>query len=280
MLSRRTFIKNLATAGTACAIIPEQLFAAPAMKEIGIQLYTIRDLVAQDLAGTLEKLAEIGFQTIETANYQDGKFYGLEPAKFQSLVKGIGLNPLSSHSSLTTENIAKTVDDTAAAGMKYLVQPSIPAPKRQTLDHYRKIAAELNEMGEVCNKSGLTLGYHNHAYEFEVMEGKVPYNILLEETEADLVTMQLDTYWVLYGGYRPEDYFNNFPGRFKLWHVKDMTDGESRESTEIGSGRIDFSSLFSLKKKAGLEHLFIEQEDFKMDPWKSLAKSWKYLNNL
>ena len=280
MQTRRTFIRNVTAAGTLCAFYPGNLMANPFKKEIGIQLYTIRDLVAKDLVGSLEKLAAIGYKTIETAGYGDGKFYGYAPAEFHSLVNGIGLKAVSSHSSLTLDNIEKTIEDTAAAGMQYLVQPSIPGDQRKTPDDYRKVAESLNRMGELCNKAGLVLGYHNHAFEFEKMDDELPYDLLLKETDPDLVTMQLDTYWMVYGGYKPEDYFRDYPGRFKLWHVKDMAAGENRESTEIGSGIIDFPGLFSMRKKAGLECILVEQEEFRMDPWDSLAISWKYLNQL
>ena len=280
MLPRRTFLKNLTAAGALCAMNPMDLLANPFKKDIGIQLYSIRDLVNKDLAGSLQKLAEIGYSTIETAGYQDGKFYGHEPSAFHELAGNAGLNALSSHSSLSLENIEKTIDDTAKAGMKYLVQPSIPQNRRQTLDDYKAIAGELNKMGELSQKAGLTLGYHNHAFEFEMMDGKVPYDILLDETEADLVTMQLDTYWILYGGYQPKVYFKKYPGRFKMWHIKDMAAGEKKESTEIGNGILDFPSMFKMRKKAGMECIFVEQEEFTMDPWESLAISWNYLNNL
>ena len=270
----------MAATGTMVALNPSELLALPGDKEIGIQLYSIRDLVESDLTGSLEKLAAIGYKTIETAHYQDRKFYGMEPGAFKDLVDNTGLKALSSHSSLNLENIEQAVEDTAKAGMKYLVQPSIPADRRKTIDDYKTIAGELNEMGEVCRKAGLILGYHNHAFEFEKIDDKVPYDILLENTDADLVTMQIDTYWIHYGGYSAEEYFKKYPGRFKMWHIKDMVDGEGKESTEIGSGVLDFQAIYKLRKKAGMECMIVEQEHFRMDPWESLAISWNYLNNL
>lgn len=280
MVSRRTFVKSVTAAAALSTISPTNLFANPVKKEIGIQLYTIRDLVNESLTGSLVKLKEIGFTTIETAGYNDGKFYNMEPGNFRNMVMDIGLNPLSSHSSFSPENIKKTVDDTMNAGMKYLVMPSIPAEKRKSIDDYKLISDELNQMGDVCKQAGLQLGYHNHAFEFEMMDGIVPYNILLDRTDAGLVTMQLDTYWMVYGGFQPVDYFNKFPGRFKLWHVKDMAAGEGRESTEIGNGILDFPSMFEKRKVAGLQYIFLEQEDFTMDPWLSLGKSISYLQGL
>ncbi len=279
MLTRRTFIRNVAAAGTLCAVNPSSLMAAGAM-DIGLQLYSIRDLVRDDLPGTLEKLAGIGYRTVETAGYGDRKFYGYAPAEFKSLAEGLGLRALSSHSGVNPGNIGHTIEDALSAGMQYVVLPSIPAERRKTIDDYKTIAAELNAMGEKCSEAGLTLGYHNHAFEFEAMDGMIPYDVLLQETEADLVTMQIDTYWIRYGGYEAVDYFRKYPGRFKMWHIKDMAVGESRESTEIGSGTLDFPAIFKLRKKAGMECVFVEQEEFRMDPWESLAISWNYLNNI
>ncbi len=270
----------MAASGTMVALNPAELFALPEVKEIGIQLYSIRDLVENELPGSLQKLAAIGYRTIETAHYQDGKFYGMNPAAFKELVESTGLRALSSHSSLSLDNIESAVEDAVKAGMKYLVLPSIPADRRKTIDDYKTIAGELNQMGEVCRMAGLILGYHNHAFEFEKIDDQIPYDVLLENTDAELVTMQIDTYWIHYGGYSSEEYFKKFPGRFKMWHIKDMVDGEGKESTEIGSGILDFQSIYKLRKKAGMECMIVEQEHFEMDPWESLAISWKYLNNL
>jgi sugar phosphate isomerase/epimerase len=280
MLQRRTFLKNAAALGAITLIEPQRIFAMPVKKQIGIQLYTIRDLVAEDFIGSMKKLASIGFNTIETAGYKDRKFYGYDPREFNKIVLDLGLNPLSSHSFLTPENIAETVEDTNKAGMKYLVQPFIPDGMRTGIDSYKNVAAQLNEMGEVCNPAGITLGYHNHAFEFERMDDLLPYDVLLEETDPGLVAMQLDTYWMVYGGYEPTEYFERYPGRFKLWHVKDMASGENRKTTEVGSGIIDFKQIFKLRKKAGMEALFLEQEEFSMDPWKSLEISCRYLKGL
>lgn len=273
-------MKGMAAAGVVAAIHPHELFANPSRKQIGIQLYTIREQVNDDLQGSLRKLAQIGYSTIETAGYNNRKFYNYSPTDFKGLVANFGLTAMSSHSSLSPDTIGQAVDDTREAGMRYLVQPSLPAEKRKTADDYHQVAEELNKMGEVCSKAGITLAYHNHAFEFEKIDGQLPYDILLEETEPGLVTMQLDTYWMVYGGYDPVEYFRNFPGRFKLWHVKDMAKSDKKESTEIGSGQLDFISIFKERETAGLEHVFVEQEHFQMDPWESLNISFRYLQRL
>ncbi|MCD4695852.1 MAG: TIM barrel protein [Bacteroidales bacterium] len=280
MITRRNFVKGIAATGAMSLLPNDHLFALPREKTIGIQLYTIRDLVKNDFNGSMQKLAEIGFNTIETAGYSERKFYGFVPGEFNTVVKDFGLEPISSHSYLTPDNIGQTIEDTVGAGMKYLVQPYIPGDIRKTMDDWKKIADDLNLMGEKCKKAGITLGYHNHAFEFEKIEEQLPYDLLLDSTESDLVTFQLDTYWMVYGGYNPVQYFKKYRGRFKLWHVKDMADTEKRESTEIGNGILDFPEIFEMRKKAGMEYYFLEQEDFTMDPWNSLTISINYLKFL
>jgi len=280
MTNRRNFIKGLAAATAAGLIIPEKLFAMPKGKTIGIQLYTIREMVNKDFTGTLKILSEIGYNSVEAAGYGDRKFYGFEPQEYAKICKDYGMLPISSHSGINLENAEFVIEDTAKAGMSYLVLPSIPKEKRQTLEDYKHLAEEFNLIGEKCNKSGLKFGYHNHAFEFEKIEDQVPYDILLETTDPDLCFMQVDLFWMVYGGFDPFNYFKRYPGRFELWHVKDMDKSEQRESTEIGQGIIDFPELFRKQKKSGMKYYFVEQEEFKMDMVESITMSYDYLNAL
>lgn len=280
MVSRRSFIKGVAAAGTLAAAFPKNVLANSPAIQIGIQLYTIRDLVKEDFLGSMKILADIGFNTIETAGYSDRKFYGYEPAEFNRTVSEFGIEPISSHSYVTRANISETIEDTAKSGMKYLVQPYVPEAIRKSLDDYKRIADDLNSFGELCKTSGLTFAYHNHNFEFEKIESVIPYNLLLESTDPELVTMELDTYWMVYGGYQPQDYFNNFPGRFKLLHIKDMAEGGGKKSTEIGSGMINFPEIFEMKDLSGMQYFFLEQEEFEMGVWESLAQSFEYMKSL
>jgi sugar phosphate isomerase/epimerase len=250
------------------------------VKYIGIQLYTLHEQVKEDFMGSLRKISRIGYNSIEAAGYSDGKFYGYLPKEYKKIIIDQGMVPVSSHASVNTLDAQRVIDDTLEAGHKYLVLPSIPAAQRISLDHYRKIAEQFNEIGEACNASGLKFGYHNHAFEFESLEGSIPYEVLLDETQPELVTMQLDFYWMVYGGGNPMDYFVRYPGRFGLWHVKDMDNKINKESTEIGNGIIDWPNIFMEKKMTGMEFFFLEQEHFKMDAFKSIEKSYQYLANL
>jgi sugar phosphate isomerase/epimerase len=280
MQKRRDFIKTVSAAALAGLAIPKHLLAMKNKKTIGIQLYTIRDLVKEDFTGTLSLISDIGYRSVEAAGYSNRKFYGYMPKEYKAIVEDYGLIPLSSHSMFSPADAQKTIDDTLEAGMSYLVIPSLPKEKRQTTDDYKRIADDFNSIGERCNKSGLSFGYHNHAFEFKKLNGVVPYNILLENTEPDFVMMQLDLYWVVYGGYNPVEYFQMYPGRFKLWHVKDMDDTAEMESTEVGKGIINFQQIFRKQKQAGLEYVFVEQESFKREPEESIAISYHYLKNL
>ncbi len=280
MTTRRNFIKTLSAATALTMLSPTELIAMPKNKYIGIQLYTIREKLKEDFDGTIKKIAKIGFNSIETAGYSEGKFYGYSPKDFLKYTNDIGLKALSSHADVQWNNIDQMIDHTLEAGMEYLVKPWLNSDQRKSIDDYKKRAEEFNKIGEKCKKAGLRFAYHNHAFEFESINGQIPYDVLLNNTEADLLTMQLDTYWMIYGGYQPLDYFNKYPGRFELLHIKDMDDTDKRESTEIGMGIIDFPEIFAANKKSGMKYFFLEQEAFKMDVFKSLEISYAYLRAL
>ena len=281
MQNRRRFIKNVTAVAAASLVMPKNLLAMSDQKIIGIQLYTIRDLVNEDFEGTLETLADIGYRSVEAAGYSNRKFYNLYPKEYKTIVESFGLMPLSTHSNVKLSNASMVIDDTLEAGMNYLIVPSMPQENRKTLDGYKKLAEEFNLIGEMCRISGLTFGYHNHAFEFKKIKDIVPYNVLLENTDAELVTLQLDLYWMIYGGFRPVDYFGRFPGRFKLWHVKDMDKRNDEETTEVGQGIINFQSIFRKKDQAGMEYAFVEQEHFTTDDHiLSVKTSFNYLDAL
>ncbi|RLD66762.1 MAG: sugar phosphate isomerase/epimerase [Bacteroidetes bacterium] len=277
MTTRRNFIKTVSAATALSIVSPLDLFANEKKKYIGIQLYTIREELNKNFVATMEKIADIGFNAVETAGYSNRKFYGYTPKDFKTFTKQLGINAQSSHANVQLENLDQMIDDTLEAGMEYLVKPSIGGDRRKTIDDYKKVAEEFNKIGEKCNKSGLGFAYHNHAFEFKKMKKQIPYNILLDNTEADYLTMQLDTYWMVYGGYQPIDYFNKYPGRFELLHIKDMDNTKKRESTEIGKGIIDFKEIFAANKKSGMKYFYLEQESFKMPVFESLKVSCNYL---
>lgn len=281
MISRRKFVKGT-TAGILLSMaLPEDLLASlPPKRNIGIQLYTLRDQIKDDFVGTLTQISKIGFDAVEAAGYSDRKFYGYSPAEYKMIVEDLGLAPLSSHSMVNISSINEIIDDTLEAGMKYLVVPSLAKSRRDTLDGYKIATEEFNFIGERCKEAGLKFAYHNHDFEFKELDGVIPYDILLRETESDFMTMQLDIYWIKYGGADPLEYFKKYPKRFKLWHVKDMDDTEQQESIELGDGIINYQDIFRKKAEAGMKYYFLEQEKFKIPPYESIDKSFKYLSKL
>lgn len=228
-------------------------------KKIGIQLWTLRDVINTDLIGTLTSLSKFGYNSIEPFGF-DGSFYG-QPAKdFRKLCNDLGMDITSTHCGINLENAQLFTEKAVEAGLEYLVLPSFSGRPEKTLDDFKKVAHEMNLIGEITKKAGITFGYHNHNFEFQPMEGKLPYNTLLAEPIHLVWTFQMDIYWVIKGGQKPEQYFENHPGRFQLWHVKDM--GNDGESCIVGNGHINFKELIKQSKKAGLKRIVYEREAY------------------
>ncbi|MCD6347740.1 MAG: sugar phosphate isomerase/epimerase, partial [Bacteroidales bacterium] len=250
-------------------------------KYIGLQIYSVRKAISQDLEGTLTALAEMGYTSIEHAGYSNGLIYGMKPKDFQNLIESLGMKLLSGHVGLSpggdTNNWEKAIADNAEAGLEYFVVPSMGGMHRDTLEHLKATGEAFNEMGRICKKHGMKFGFHNHSSEFNDLEGKPMYDSLLELTDPKLVAMEMDLYWAVRGGADPVDYFNRYPGRFELWHVKDMEDSEDKFFAEVGYGTIDFERIFAAQKKAGLVYYFVEQDAFRGDPLESVKKSVDYL---
>ncbi len=274
-LKRRDFLKTT-TALAATSLLSYKPLIAEPEKLIGIQLYTVRKEISEDLVGTLKKVAKIGYSSIELAGYRDGKFYGETPKEFKNIVNDLGLKALSSHNGIRPEQIEKIVEDNVRLGVKYTVLPYLGNTQRKTLDDYKKLAEQFNTYGEVCKKAGIKFAYHNHDFEFELMEGEIPYDVLLNGTDPDLVNFEMDLFWIKKGGYQPLDYFNKFPGRFALWHVKDL-DPATGKYTEVGSGNINFKEIFNNKSTAGMEYFFVELDNSKRPALESIKISYDYL---
>jgi sugar phosphate isomerase/epimerase len=284
MTSRRDFVKSAALLSAGVLASPS-LLAAP-KKYIGLQLYTVRDAMQQDPAGTLAKVAQMGYNSIEGATYTGSqKFYGMEPAAFSKVLKKNGLIMPSSHYRLGEEQNQgqpvqgtmlhgwdKAVDDAAQVGVKYMVCAYLAEGERGSLDHYKSIAEQLNKAGERCKKAGIQLCYHNHDFEFVAQNGQLPYDVLLS-ADPNLVKMELDLYWVAKAGQDPLALFKKHPGRFPLWHVKDMDSTPQRNFTEVGSGTIDFKPIFAHASEAGMKYFFVEQDQTPGSPFDSIQKS-------
>ncbi len=174
----------------------------------------------------------------------------------------------------------QTIDAAKEIGNQYLVCVYIPPEERQSLDDYRRFAELFNEVGETCRRSGIQFAYHNHDFEFQPTNGKIPFQVLLEETDASLVQIEIDLYWITKAGAEPFEYFEAYPGRFPLFHVKDMDDTPKGFFTEVGRGVIDFPKIFSRADQAGVKHFIVEQDETPGSPFDSARISFDYLKAL
>ncbi len=249
----------------------------------GLALYTVRDAMKEDAKATLKMVAETGYQNIEAAGYEDGKYYNMSPEDFAAYVKELRLNPISTHqSSVTLENADVEMASAKAAGFEYFVVP-IPPMGLFNYDNAtntmsmtggaENLAKILDELGEKANKAGLKLLYHNHDFEFKKDEdGIVVIDYLLENCNPELVNFQMDLFWVTKAGADPLAYFEKYPGRFKMWHVKDMD--EEGKFAPVGKGTIDFGRILSEKDKSGMLYYMVEQDmTFTMEPLEAIKVS-------
>jgi len=290
MTSRRTFLSNTSML-TAGVLISPSLFSMAPKKIIGLQLYTVRDAMEKDAAGTLARVAQIGFNSVEGATYTGTqKFYGMEAKPFAKLLKDNGLIIPSSHYRLGEEKNKgeivkgtvlhdwnKAVDDASELGAKYMVCAWLSPEERGSLDHYKYIAEQLNIAGETCKKHGIQLCYHNHDFEFEKQQKIFPFDVLINNADKNLVKFEIDLYWIKKAKQDPVALFKKHPGRFPLWHVKDMDSTPQHSFTEVGNGIIDFKEIFDRADTAGLQYFFVEQDQCPGSPFDSIAKSIAFI---
>jgi len=285
MTTRRKFITQTSLAAAGTLLLSEALFAKPAYK-VGLQLYSLRDQIGNDIKGVIAKAAQAGYQELETFGYDPTRgFFGLKPAAFKQTLAANGMTTPSGHygidSYLGTGNdeVLKVYIDVAkTCGQQYLTIPSLSGELTKTVDACKHLAEMMNKAGEMCKKSGLKVAYHNHNFEFRQIDNTTLYDILLKETDKNLVSFEMDIYWVVRAGQDPIKLIDQHPGRFHMWHIKDMDKNKPELNTEIGNGSIDFKQIFTKAKKAGLQHIFMEQENFtNIDPYKSIAQSANYI---
>ena len=277
-MNRRSFFRLafgalcLAGRGAAKPTTPERR-----LTNIGLQLYTVRRELATDFEGTLAKVAALGFRSVEFAGYHE-RAPGLVKA---ALVRQRLAAP-SAHVTTTAlrGQLPETIEAAKVIGHEYLVCGYVPAEERRSLDDYKKLADLLNRSGEQLQKSSIQFCYHNHDFEFERAGGEIPYDLLLAQTDARLVRMELDLYWITKAGHDPLGYFAKHSGRFPLLHVKDMDGTPKRFFTEAGRGVIDFKRIFAAAASAGVKHYFVEQDETPASPFESIRVSMGYLKRL
>lgn len=279
-MKRREFVQKSALSAAALLTLPSLLEAGKSKAAIGLQLYTLRESIFGDPKDVLKKVAGFGYKELETFAYTDGKIFGMPFADFGKYVKDLGMKVVSGHYGLDLvkgDKWEKAVADAKSIGQKYMILPYLVEGDRKTIDDYKKICEIMNKAGEVCKKNGIRFGYHNHAFEFEQLEGQTPYDVLLKETDPKVVGMELDLYWVVRAGRDPLQLFEQHQGRFEQWHVKDMDKANKDRNADIGTGSIDFKSIFAKAKLSGMKHFYVEQESYPGAPIDSVAASIKNL---
>ena len=277
MTSRRKFIyKSIATA-IGSITLPSFIRSRGIHEDLGVQLYTFRDAMMKDPKETLSKIANLGIKYLESARSEKGLYYGLTPVEMRDTCKSFDLALKSGHVLLDSDWL-KTIEEAAEAGQEYLICSSLPT-KGQYIDNYFSVADAFNKAGEDCKKLGLKFGYHNHGYEFETDKGRVLYDVLLENTDPSLVYMELDLGWVVMGGKNPIDYFKQYPGRFSLWHLKDMS-LLKEVSTEFGKGDLNIPEMLRNADLSGVKYIFLEQEEYDNNPFDSIQYNLNYLAKL
>lgn len=282
MKNRREFLRtsSLLIAGSMVGnqLLQASVLPAKRKKDIGLQLYSLRDAMKIDALGTLKIVSDIGFKTLEAANYADGKIYGMSPSSFKKVMKTLGMKLTSAHlggPNYTKETHAtamdwwkKALEDHLEAGCKFIVKPSMPAVK--TLDELKLWCDYYNAIGEITSREKVQFGYHNHAREFEKLDGEIIYDYMINNTDPNKVFFEMDVYWVMRGGFNAVDYMNKYPNRFPILHIKD--------EKEIGeSGQIDFKPIYETAYKNGLKDSFVEVERYNFDPIESVKKSYAFL---
>jgi len=315
MTTRRRFIQQSGTLALASVAFPRLLHAGlvseKAVRPIGLQLYTLGDLMTTDTKGTLKKLAAIGYKELESASSQKGNFYGYKPKEFAAMIKDLGMHWRSAHVGGVPfsidqimrmaktaadsariqkmaerfknmpkmlnlkENYQELADNAAAGGISYLVCSSIPV---STLDEIKAAVDIFSQTGEACKKNGVQFAYHNHTTEFDNVEGHRPFDYILSNTDKDLVKMELDLAWATKANQDPFELFKLHPGRFPLWHVKDL-DKTTQMPAEVGTGTVDFKRIFANAQESGMKYFFVEQ-DQAPQPLQNVANSYGYLKKL
>ncbi|MBF9254423.1 sugar phosphate isomerase/epimerase [Pontibacter sp. 172403-2] len=280
MTTRRDFLRSSGCLALSALLLPLSSEAAKntaKVKDVGIQLYTVRNEMLKDAVGTLKQLAAIGYKELESARSEKGLYYGLQPKEIKKVTEDLGMTLRSGHVAVD-KDWERTVAAAAETGQDYLICSSLPS-RGQTVGNYKRNADIFSKAAEDCKKANIIFGYHNHEEEFEQDNGQVLYDVLLAETDPDQVKMEMDLGWLVLSGHDPMVYFNKYPGRFPLWHLKDM-DKSKMQSTEFGKGAIDIKQLLQNADKSKMKYFFVEQEEYAGEPMASVKHNYNYLQKL
>jgi sugar phosphate isomerase/epimerase len=265
-MKRRIFLKTAGGFAAGLAIAPYACSNSSSSTEVvstntfGLQLYSLRDVIPADPKGILKQVASFGYKQIESYEGAQGMFWGMKNTEFKKYIGDLGLDMVSSHCDID-KDFEKKAAEAAEIGMKYLI---CPWRSQETLDDYKRVAEDFNAKGEICKSNGIRFAYHNHAYSFNLVEDEYPQDIFMAGTDADLVDYEMDIYWVVTGGQDPKTWFEKYPNRFKLCHVKDRIKNttEAEATCTLGTGSIDFPSIIAAGQPQGLEYYIVEQERY------------------
>ncbi|WP_192348416.1 sugar phosphate isomerase/epimerase [Algoriphagus sp. Y33] len=287
---RRKFLQMGAMLGAGAVLFPFEFASAkngflnPAkakLSKFGLQLYSVKEEMAKDAMGTMRQLATYGYRQFEGFDGGKGILWGMQPSECKSLMNDIGVDFISSHANVF-KDLDVQAEQAAEVGMEYLICPYIGAQK--TVEDWKKIADRFNDAGETLKSHGVKFAYHNHDYTFKMLEGQLPQDVLMENTDPELVDFELDMYWAYVAGYDPLEYVAKFPGRFKLCHVKDAeADGGNAHDRGVllGTGEIPYAEIIKKSKKYGMEYFVVEQERFvDTTPLEAAANNAAYLSKL
>ena len=274
--TRREFLEIMGAVGVGVACSGARRTAHCArLDKVGLQLYTVRDKMKEDFEGTLARVAQIGYKEVEFAGY-----FNHTPADVKAILDRHGLSAPSTHIALgDMDEWKKALDTAKAIGHDYIVVPWIPEEKRKTLDDWKSGAAVFNQAAQMAKDAGLQFAYHNHDFEFPKVDGQIPYDVLLQNTDPKLVQLEIDLYWITKGGQDPLSYFARWPGRVPLVHVKDSAGAPEHKMADVGQGKIDWKRIFAKRDQAGIKHAFVEH-DQPPQPFEDIAVSYNYLKQL
>lgn len=296
MKNRRTFIKQTTALAAGSILLPycsspkkeesssRNTTVEKTKRNIGVQLYTVRDQMDQDLEGTLAKIAEIGYKEVEIAGYADGQYYKRTPAEFRKILDDNGLKAISAHyrtgrvlteqGGTLSKDFDQAIEDMATMGQTHAALGWLHEDER-SLDDYKRLVDMLNVAGEKCKAAGIQFCYHNHDFEFWDVEGTIPMYYILDNTDPETLQMELDLYWINKVNLDHVEFFGKYANRVPLWHIKDMD--ANGDFTEVGNGSVNFKSAFDNEELAGMKHFFVEQ-DQSDNPIQSITKSFGYVS--
>lgn len=282
---RREFLKH---SGLAAALAATSLEALATPKKLidpfGVQLFSVRSLLPDDPKGVMTKLAEMGYKQFESFQGPKGFLWGMEPKEIKSFLDGLGVKMVSTHfdfkgAAADSEKLKKYIELAQGAGLKYMICPWIGPQK--TWDEWKTVADNFNKVGEQVTKAGLKFGYHNHDYSFKPLDGKLPQDYLLANTDPKNVMFELDLCWIDVTGVSTADHLKKYGKRYELCHVKDYTKENGKPvQNDLGKGSVDFKKTLRLALDSGIKYFLVEQEEYPESPLVSLANDAQYMKKL